>query len=407
MGTRQDHSFLVCHPGRQHSNHLALALDEVGWLAAYISGVPAGQHSDYRVPKWLWRKVIRYPPVPISRSKTRWNPVAPVALRLGRAIPAVHAATKVEYVGYRLFDLWAARQLTMYRPDAVVAYENAALRTFRAAKQLGIRTVLDAAAIHHIEQDRTISYRESLTHHHQICRNKDAEVELADLVITCSDYAKSTYAAAGVPEKKIAAVPLGADLNLFCPIPSKARRGAATFLFVGATSHRKGIDLLCEALSNIAERGRVAELRIVGPVSDTHYWVEKTERHGRISYRGAISQDALPDEYRAADCLVLPSRHDSFGMVVAEALASGLPAIVSSRVGAKMLINEGLSGWVVPAGDVRTLEERLEWCVDNIDKVRGMSSQARASAEKAGWTEYRNRVQEVLSTFLAENGSRP
>jgi len=400
------HSFLVCHPGRQYSHQLALALEERGWLQRYLSGVPSGRNSDYKVPGWLWRKAIRYPCLPIDRSKTRWNPVAPLMARVGRAFPSVSAATRIEYFGYRLFDAWAARQLAAIRPNVVVAYENAALETFRIAKRFGVGTVLDAAAIHHSAQDRTIEYRESTRHHRQICRNKDAEVALADLVITCSEYAKSTYVLAGVPESKIAAIPLGVDLDLFFPRPDKASRGVPTLLFVGATSHRKGIDLLCRALRNIVARGRKVELRIVGPASDNHSWVEKAEARGEVLYRGSHSQDALPGEYRAADCLVLPSRHDSFGMVVPEALASGMPAVVSSEVGAKTLIQDGVSGWIVPAGDVQALEERIEWCVDNIDKVRSMSTHARLAAEQAGWATYRKRVHDVFAHFLTDEVSQ-
>jgi glycosyltransferase involved in cell wall biosynthesis len=131
--------------------------------------------------------------------------------------------------------------------------------------------------------------------------------------------------------------------------------------------------------------------------------VEKAERRGLANYLGSLTQEALVDEYRAADCLVLPSRHDSFGMVVAEALACGVPAVVSSGVGAKSLIEEGVSGWIVPAGDVRALEERIEWCVDNIDTVRSMSTHARRAAETASWSEYRKRVSMVFGDFLADS----
>jgi glycosyltransferase involved in cell wall biosynthesis len=248
-----------------------------------------------------------------------------------------------------------------------------------------------------------ISYRESMTHHRRICRNKDAEVGLADLVITCSEYAKATYVAAGVPEEKIAAIPLGVDLVLFSPTPDKARRALLTLLFVGATSHTKGIDLLCQAVCNIADRGREVELRIVGPASDNHHWVEKAKARGRVHYRGSLSHDALPDEYQAADCLVLPSRHDSFGMVVAEALACGVPALVSSRVGAKTLIEDGVSGWIVPAEDVQALEKRIAWCIDNIDKVRLMSTHARIAAEQSGWPAYRKRIYEVFGDFISDH----
>ena len=71
------------------------------------------------------------------------------------------------------------------------------------------------------------------------------------------------------------------------------------------------------------------------------------------------TRPSLAAELRRADCLVLPSRNDSYGMVVPEALASGLPVLVSDMVGAKDLVAEGQNGWVVPAGDAGALAERM------------------------------------------------
>ena len=87
-------------------------------------------------------------------------------------------------------------------------------------------------------------------------------------------------------------------------------------------------------------------------------------------------------------------------MVVPEALACGVPVIVSDMVGAKQLIEEGRNGFVIPVGDVDALVDRMRWFIMNAELLETMSRAARATAERLSWTGYRQRlvtaVQEVL-----------
>jgi glycosyltransferase involved in cell wall biosynthesis len=87
-------------------------------------------------------------------------------------------------------------------------------------------------------------------------------------------------------------------------------------------------------------------------------------------------------------------------MVVAEALACGLPVLVSDMVGAAELVTPGRNGWIVPAGDTTALAERMAWCVRNRAAVRGMSEQCRRSAEAATWPAYHCRLAELLRAIV-------
>jgi glycosyltransferase involved in cell wall biosynthesis len=81
----------------------------------------------------------------------------------------------------------------------------------------------------------------------------------------------------------------------------------------------------------------------------------------RTHVAGFVNQTELPAIYRAADVLVLPSGREAFGLVVNEAFACGVPAIVSSACGsAGDLVQEGHTGYVVPVGAVEILAARLE-----------------------------------------------
>jgi glycosyltransferase involved in cell wall biosynthesis len=195
---------------------------------------------------------------------------------------------------------------------------------------------------------------------------------------------------------------LGADLELFTPGAEPAARGERfLFLFCGASIRRKGFDLLLEAFDRVLREEPRARLRVVGPRGDSAGLLDG-RRGEAISVSGPVGQPELAAELRRADCLVLPSRNDSYGMVVAEALACGLPVLVSEMVGAKELVAPGENGWIVPAGDAAVLAERMTWCVRNRDGVRGMRERCRSSAEAASWPAYHRRLAELLRAVVPE-----
>jgi glycosyltransferase involved in cell wall biosynthesis len=117
-----------------------------------------------------------------------------------------------------------------------------------------------------------------------------------------------------------------------------------------------------------------------------------------------LTQPGLAEELRRADVLVLPSRNDSYAMVVAEALASGLPVLISEMVGAKDLVTEGKTGWIVPVDDVAALAGRMSWCASHPEAVRAMGPDCRRAAEGATWPAYHRRLAELLRALPEAGG---
>ena len=386
-------SVLVTHPGRQHSHQAALALAGAGMLAGYWSGVPAAGFA-------------RYAPVPLDPRQTRWFPATPGLRRLGDRLPG-GAAGWLDLGACRLFDRWAAASLGRAGAGAVVACEISALATFRAARRRGMVAILDAPSFHHAAQDRLHGTGDSPSLHRRIVAVKDREILLADHVLTVSELARKTYLDAGVPPEKVHAVALGADLELFAPAPEEgAGDGPFTFLFAGAALHRKGFDLLLAAFSRVAAEVSGVRLRLVGPRGDSAHLLARYPE-APIELAGATDQRGLAAELRRAGCLVLPSRNDSYGMVVPEALASGVPVLVSDMVGAKELVREGENGWIVASGDAAALAERMLWCARHRDAVRSLRPACRRSAEAATWAAYHRRLTSLLGDLLlSARGSR-
>jgi glycosyltransferase involved in cell wall biosynthesis len=398
---------LVTHPGRQHSHQAALALEGAEMLAGYWSGVPALAQQARRLPPRLRRRLSRYGPVAIDARRVRWFPLTPALRRMGDSLLPASGAARLDFLACRLFDRWAAARLPRRGVDAVIACEISALATFRAARRAGIATVLDAPSLHHRAQDRLHGTTDPPDLHRRITRTKDLEIALADHVLTVSGLARDSYLEAGVPAEKVHAVTLGADLELFAPLPTppgrdggRGRQEEIIFLFAGATLRRKGFDLLLEAFDRIVAAAPGARLRIVGPRGDCAHLLA-SRAAAPIVFAGPVGQSELVAELRAADCLVLPSRNDSYGMVVAEALACGLPVLVSDMVGAKELVEPGSNGWIVPAGDAGALARQMSWCAANPVAVRAMRERCRRSAEAASWPAYHRRLTALLRTLVA------
>jgi glycosyltransferase involved in cell wall biosynthesis len=152
------------------------------------------------------------------------------------------------------------------------------------------------------------------------------------------------------------------------------------FLFVGRFIERKGINVLLDAFSEL----EAGELWLAGDGPLSEVVEAAAARDSRIRLLGHVAGDALADVYRRADVLVLPSLYEPWGLVVHEALAYGLPAIVSDQVGAgDDLIDPGTNGCVVRAGSVRELVEGMRavgaWPQDHRDRARTRSNEMLAS----------------------------
>jgi len=336
--------------------------------------------------------------VPLEADRIRWFPWTPALRRLGDGLPG-GAGAWIDFAACRLFDRWAAVSLPDARADAVIACEISALDTFCEARRLGMTTLLDAPSLHHAAQDQLHGTTDPPALHRRIVRVKEAEIALADHILTVSELARQTYLDSGVPADKVHAVPLGADTALFAP--AEAGGGDPrpfTFLFAGAAIHRKGLDLLLTAFDRVAAAEPEARLRLAGPGGDAAHLLAGAS--SRVSAAGPLDQRGLAEELRRADCLVLPSRNDSYGMVVAEALACGVPVLVSEMVGAKDLVRDGDTGWVIPVEDVDGLTDRMLWCARHPADVRAMSAACRRAAATATWPAYHRRLADLIRRLM-------
>jgi glycosyltransferase involved in cell wall biosynthesis len=238
------------------------------------------------------------------------------------------------------------------------------------------------------------------TFQREVDRRKDCEIALADLILVCSSLARDSFVEAGVDVSRIVVLPLGVDLERFYPLDSSKidKNRIAKFIFVGHISAQKGADLLLRACRRLTQEKLPFELTLVGSTAPEPDLVEQFKPFGRIL--GQVPHVELGDIYRNNNCFVLPSRFDSFGLVVAEAMACGLAAVVSNSVGARDLVESGRNGWIIPSNDSDALYQIMAECARNPKKLHEMGQAARKTAEQIGWQVYRAHAAEIVGGFL-------
>jgi len=214
-----------------------------------------------------------------------------------------------------------------------------------------------------------------------------------------------------VAPEKLHVIYSGVDLQQFHPRLRESLRGKTraelgchardtVFLFAGSGFARKGLGAALEALALAANQS--LWLLVAGRDREASRFIDcarKAELAGRVRFLGG--RDDLRPLYAAADCLILPSRYDPFPNTVLEALAMGLPAIVSSRCGAAEIIEPGSNGWVCEPDDAAGIA-RLMHAADQAARSGRAGQAARATAERFGIEDMAGRLAQ-LHAALADS----
>ena len=151
----------------------------------------------------------------------------------------------------------------------------------------------------------------------------------------------------------------GIDAQLFCPNRRDRGSSDSTIIlgFVGRLSVEKNIALLARVQKELEERGlRNFRFRIVGQGSEES-WLR--QHLPRAEFTGVLRGEALARAYAGMDVFVFPSHTDTFGNVVLEALASGVPAVVTPDGGPRSLVKDGRTGLIAPDAEFSSAISRI------------------------------------------------
>lgn len=197
------------------------------------------------------------------------------------------------------------------------------------------------------------------------------------------------------PSHAVEVIPTGFDAALFCLKRTASREGA---LYVGNLRHVKGVDVLVDAWAIVAREERIP-LVVVGEGimrQELEARVERERLDGLVTFTGALDREDVAERMRRAKLLVLPSRNEGWGLVVAEALACGTPVVASRIGGIPEILSVPEGGLLVPPDDPDELSGailaacRREWDRDTV----AASSKAPTTRESA------RRLAELYGTLL-------
>jgi glycosyltransferase involved in cell wall biosynthesis len=211
-----------------------------------------------------------------------------------------------------------------------------------------------------------------------------------DLLYVNSDRYRRSWADRGIAPEKIKILPRGLDNTLYHPSRRDmltrqqfgAGAGEIVLLYVGRVSKEKNLDVLVEAYRKL--RGMKLPVRLA-MVGDGPYLKELREMLPEAVYTGYLTGLELAKAFASADVFAFPSTTDTFGNVVLEAMASGLPAVVSDKGGPPELIRQGETGFITKGLDVADFTRALQRIVEDAELRRTMGGNSVRAVQDRDW----------------------
>jgi D-inositol-3-phosphate glycosyltransferase len=213
------------------------------------------------------------------------------------------------------------------------------------------------------------------------------EREKGDLVRHC-----------GASPDGISVIPCGVNMELFQPVDREVARHELGFagdekhvLFVGRIEPLKGVDRLVKAMARLNDPK--VRLWIIGGDERSRQEVERLQKfthelniQGSVNFLGLVRQSELPQFYSAADVCVIPSHYESFGLVVLESLACGTPVVAADVGGARSIIRQGKTGYVVSGNAPYLLAPKIERILSRPQPNAESINSMRASIARYSWS---------------------
>jgi len=257
-----------------------------------------------------------------------------------------------------------------------------------AAKTLGLRT----SGIYHTDFPQYVriltddSFLETLTWNYMHWFYSQI-----DLLYVNSEYYRRCWIDRGIAPEKIKILPRGLDTELYHPSKREnqlrktfgVKDGEVILLYVGRISKEKDLDILAAAYHQLKRQKLGIKLVLVG---DGPYLKALKKAVPTAYFTGYLTEDNLAAAFASADVFAFPSTTDTFGNVVLEAMASGLPCVVSDTGGPRELVQEGETGFVTRSLDIENFTAAIQRLVEEPSLRSAMSRKARESVEERSWS---------------------
>lgn len=367
---------------RFHAFDLAKQLDKHGLLLKLNTTYPY-----FIVKKWK-----------LTKSKVDSNIVLELINRYGHKIIGGKLTRRIVYRAQSL-----SNKKYIDQADVFISWSGSSLELIHLAKEKGKKVIVERGSSHYSYQMAILAEEYGLygiTHQvdNFVLERELKEYELADYISIPSTFVKNTFLQYGVPEQKLLVNPYGVDLIHFRKVEKRDK--IFRIITSGNLSIRKGTRYLLEAFDQLNLPN--AEIWHIGSIhDDIKEWLS-SYKNTNVHFLGHKPQNDLYQYYSQGSVFVLMSLEEGMAMVQPQAMACGLPLIISTNTGGSDLISEqGKEGYVIPIRDVEKLKEVLLDLYNNPKKLAQMSQDAQKRVEKGfTWDDYGDRYVSALKRIF-------
>jgi alpha-maltose-1-phosphate synthase len=341
-------NFVIVEPARSCCDFYGRVLDRAGLLRLLTVGTRRGVNG-------------------ISMQRTRLKPaIGLVVYAAGRTL-STYRSEAVRFALHSWIDRWSKKFL---QPgDHILSSYGYANECFKWARQHGGKTLLDGGNSHPENFWTIISeelrrwkspYNPVARYHY---RRSLAMMEHVDYVLSPSSFVANSFITRGFDPAKVFINPYPVDLSCFTPSTTpRPKDRPLTIVSTGRLSLRKGTPYLLEAFQLLRQKHPSARLLLTSGVENNIRPVLEKYRDLPVEWAPNLPHSQLAERLRSADIFVLPSLEDGFALTVTEAMACGLPVIITPNTGASDLVTPGENGEIVPICNAVAIHDAiLKW----------------------------------------------
>ena len=209
----------------------------------------------------------------------------------------------------------------------------------------------------------------------------------------------------GVPRERVVVIHPGVDARRYTPDPATPRAARPTFLYLGRLKRYKGVEFAIRAVAAARKVRPDITLDICGQGDDRPRLERLAVELGlgdAVRFLGFVSEEEKQRLLRRAWAVVFPSPKEGWGITNVEAAACGTPALASNSPGLRESVQDGVTGYLLPHGDVVTLASRMVALAVNPSVVERLGQAARAFAEGLSWDSAAHATLEHIEQTVAE-----
>lgn len=312
---------------------------------------------------------------------------------------------------YDALDQLAARTLPQLLPRVIHAYEDGAINSFKQAKELGVYCSYELPIAHWQTVRRLLSEEaerlpdweptlESTRESEDKLFRKEEELDLADCISCPSEFVLQSIPKNIRSKKTCIVAPFGSPPCL----PNKRlkqdnKNNNLKLLFVGSMSQRKGLADLFEAMKML--RNDPVSLTVLGQPSMPMEFYRNC--FPNFKYLAPCSNESIRRVMQEHDALVLPSIVEGRALVQQEALACGLPIIVTANAGGIDLIEKGITGYLVSIRSPEDIFEKITLLIENRKSIPDIRKACQAKAQNYTWKDYSQKIIDLNFSLLESN----